>query len=100
MGYNLVMLTTIEQNRLLELENIIQTGLEEFQKVGIALFEIKESKLYREKYNTFAEYCDSVWGLKLSKANYLSQVGSVIRSLGDGNLPSKQSYAFELAILK
>ena len=46
-------LTTGENARLVELERIVREGLESFIKVGKALAEIRDSKLYKEKYPTF-----------------------------------------------
>lgn len=50
-----------ESSRLIELENIIREGQHAWLEVGIALTEIKEKRLYRNDYETFAEYCRCVW---------------------------------------
>lgn len=55
----------LSQDELLELgerEVIIQHGLKAFFEVGEALMAIREKRLYRQSYDTFAEYCDQRWG--------------------------------------
>jgi hypothetical protein len=49
-------LTTIEADRLSVLELAIETGLKTFVKVGNALLEIRDSRLYRKDFGTFEEY--------------------------------------------
>lgn len=50
-------LNTIEQDRLVELENVITKNFKGFYVVGCALAEIRASKLYRATHETFEEYC-------------------------------------------
>ncbi|MGB0259043.1 MAG: hypothetical protein ACPGES_10350, partial [Coraliomargarita sp.] len=40
-----------------------------FLKVGQAIYEIKEKKLYREQYDTFADYCEQELGISRQHAN-------------------------------
>lgn len=66
-------LTTPQANRLQELETEIQTGLDTFFKVGRALIEIRDSKLYRQKYDTFVDYVNDRWSFKSARAYQLMQ---------------------------
>jgi hypothetical protein len=58
-----------ELQRLTELEKIIEGGLQTFYEVGKALNEIRESKLYKENYKTFDDYCRERWGMSKTHAN-------------------------------
>lgn len=55
-------LSQIEQADLAQCEQVIRSGLKTYKEVGAALAEIKNQKLYRAQYGTFAAYCDAVWG--------------------------------------
>ncbi|MDE2100104.1 MAG: hypothetical protein KGL39_22810 [Patescibacteria group bacterium] len=52
-------LTTKESTRFSHLDKVIERGKKAFVEVGLALMEIKDAKLYREKFKTFDEYCTS-----------------------------------------
>lgn len=54
-------ITIQESARLVELEDVIERGLSNFIKVGEALLEIRESRLYRTDYETFEDYCREEW---------------------------------------
>lgn len=58
-----------EASRLTELEAVIQENIEGFFKVGHALKEIRESRLYRLKYATFEEYCQKRWDFSRMRAS-------------------------------
>lgn len=58
----LARMTGAERSRLKQLEDIVSENLKAMLVAWAALAEIKESKLYREQYATWAEYCISVWG--------------------------------------
>lgn len=62
---------TIQKSRFEELEEIIEEGLRTFIDVGRCFIEIKNSKLYKEKYGTFSDYCDQRWGVSISEADRL-----------------------------
>lgn len=55
-------LTSDEKNRLGELEVIIETGRDAFLRVGQALSEISQHRLYRDSHPSFEAYCLSRWG--------------------------------------
>ena len=50
-----------ELGRLDELEQVVDRGLGTFVEVGLALKEIRDSKLYRTKHATFENYCQQRW---------------------------------------
>lgn len=64
-------LTTIEQSRLELLEQQIDEGLASFIKVGQALAEIDETKLYRNQHGTFEQYCEARWNISRSRGYQL-----------------------------
>lgn len=55
-------ITLAESKRLIELEKIILDGEHTFIKVGIALAEIRDARLYKADYKTFEAYCIGKWG--------------------------------------
>lgn len=55
-------LSKIEATDLARCERVIREGLPTFRAVGEALAVIRDSRLYRTKYKTFAAYCDAAWG--------------------------------------
>ena len=74
-------LTPPEETRLEELETTIQRGLNTFVDVGLALMEIRDSKLYRKDYNTFEFYCHDKWGMNASRARQLISATETINNL-------------------
>jgi hypothetical protein len=54
-------LQALERSRLAELEQVVDRGLDTFVEVGLALREIRDSRLYRETYSTFEAYLDDRW---------------------------------------
>lgn len=88
-----------EASRFGELEDIITAGLNTFQNVGDALWEIRERKLYRCVYKTFQEYCRFRWGFSRQYAYRLMDAGQVVREMstrGDKVLPTTERQAREL----
>lgn len=52
-------LTPEELDRYQELKRVVSSGLEAFVKVGQALTEIREKKLYKCEFNTWPNFCGS-----------------------------------------
>lgn len=65
------MSTTLEKSRLSELETVIERGQQTFIDVGLALAEIRDSRLYREGFATFEDYCKERWGWNASRSRQL-----------------------------
>lgn len=96
-------LTSPERNRLTECETIIEKGLQTFVEVGIALAEIRESRLYRLTHGTFEEYCGERWQIGRSQAYRLIDSAAVVKNLspiGDIPLPTTEAQARPLTKLE
>jgi hypothetical protein len=87
-------LTTEEFKRLVDLEKLAYNN---FQAIGIALLEIRDSRLYRETHSTFESYCEDRWSLTCRRVNQLIVGQEVNRNLGT-TVPERQ--ARELSIIK
>ncbi len=70
-----------EQKRLQELEDVIEDGLQSFVGTGMALAEIRDSRLYREEFKTWDEYLRKRWALRKSYANSLISAQAVVSEL-------------------
>lgn len=56
-------LPPFHRRRLKELEHVIEEGLTTFVRVGRALQEIRNRRLYRETHRTFEDYCRERFGI-------------------------------------
>ncbi len=74
-----------EVGRLAELETIIEQGIQTFIEVGNALLEIRDSRLYRQEYTTFEEYCQKRWDLKRRRAYQLIEAAETVSTLNVQN---------------
>jgi predicted Rdx family selenoprotein len=70
-----------EQAELARLETVIAKGLETFFEVGSALLDIREKRLYRQSYSTFADYCRERWTLSARYAHQLIDSVEVVNDL-------------------
>lgn len=97
-----VSLTSIEFRRLVELEKIIEKGIRTFIEVGTALLEIKDRRLYREKFKTFEIYCHDRWGFGAHRAYQLIDASVVVQELSTtvDILPANESQARPLVGLE
>jgi hypothetical protein len=87
-----ISLTLSEQGRLQECEAIITDGLDTFVKVGNALMEIRDSKLYRQTHKTFEDYCRERWGIERRHAYRLIDSAAVVSNLCPiGHIPKSES---------
>lgn len=75
------MQNTIVKNRLLECEEVIERGLNTFVEVGAALLEIRDSRLYKDNYSTFEDYCRERWGMSRIHAHRLIESAGVVENL-------------------
>lgn len=60
---NEIALTTPEQSELDACEHVIRVGKDTFISVGLALATIRDKRLYRIEFKSFAKYCETKWGL-------------------------------------
>lgn len=74
-------LTPAEQQRLEDYEEVISAKLKAFYDVGRALAEIRDSRLYREQYSTFEEYCRDRWDMGRRTAYQLVDASSVYENV-------------------
>lgn len=92
-------ITKNESNRLCELEVEIGNGVQAFVVVGVALAEIRDSKLYRGEFATFEDYCREKWGWARRTAYQYIEAARTVQSLPENvrNCAQTESQARELA---
>ena len=79
-------LSVQEKVRLGQLELEIERNLTGFIKCGRALLEVRESRLYRERYASFAEYCRERFAIARSTADQLCRSTIVYETLTDSGV--------------
>ncbi|MEJ7871290.1 MAG: site-specific DNA-methyltransferase [Rubrobacteraceae bacterium] len=89
----------LDRRRLVELEGVIGRGLRTFIEVGGAIREIRDSRLYKEQYKTFEDYCRERWGWSRSYAHRQIEAADTVELLPIGNRPENEAQARELAPL-
>lgn len=95
-------LSVNERAALLECEAIVRHGLKAFVEVGHALAKIRDSKLYRETFGTFEDYCLATWDITDRYARNLWSAAEVVDELAKHNfavLPETESQARPLTKL-
>lgn len=93
-------LSTLETTRLAALETTIDAGMQTFVDVGSALLEIRDSRLYRQEFATFEDYCRERWGMSRSYAHRMIDAATVTENLLPiGNIPATESQARPLTSL-
>lgn len=73
--------TLDESRRLIALEKTIESGRKTFVEVGLALAEIRDSRLYRADFDTFEAYCQKKWGWKRDYCDKLISGANVVKQL-------------------
>lgn len=81
MSTDITQLTSAETERLQALETIVGEGKDAFIRVGSALGEICDSKLYRESFPTFDEYYRTRWGFTRGRAYQLIQAAATANEM-------------------
>lgn len=64
-------LTERDAARLASLEAIIESGRDSFLATGMALAQIRDSRLYRQDHETFEDYLDKRWNISRSRGYQL-----------------------------
>ena len=92
-------ITLVESKRLIELEKVIKAGKSAFVEVGVALCEIRQSRLYRCEFSTFEDYCRQKWGFTRQYANQIIAGAGAVKDLPEGleTMVSNERQARELA---
>lgn len=78
---NVSPLTVTEEARYAELNAVVQQHKEAFYKVGLALQDIRDQRLYRKKYKSFKEYCKQELGFSRAQGNRLITAAQVITEM-------------------
>lgn len=74
-------LTKGEKARLDELCGVVDRGIKGFFEVGMALGEIRESRLYRETHNNFEDFCRERWDIGKTYAHGQIQAYQVVENV-------------------
>lgn len=95
-------ITVAELARLGELEQVVETGLTVFTKVGNALLEIRDSRLYRQQFATFEAYCRERWGFERRQAYRLIDAAAAVSHVSNWTqtVPQTESQARPLTRLE
>lgn len=90
-----------ERDELQALESTIERGLKTFMQTGEALARVRDRRLYREKYETFEQYCQERWGFRREVADRYVRAAAVVAVTNPTGLapPATESVARELAPL-
>ena len=84
-------LSLTEQNALARCERVItEHGPAAFVKVGLALMEIRDQRLYRLTHETFEDYCCARWGFKRAHAARLITAAGVATCLPLGDIANER----------
>lgn len=86
---------SLETRRLSDLEIVIERGQQTFIEVGLALAEIRDSRLYREAFATFEDYCRGRWGWGASHARNLIGSAEAIAEMASATIVALPSVANE-----
>jgi hypothetical protein len=99
-------LSPTERKAFTKCEAIIDEGMrtigEKMFDVGQALIEVREGKLYKADFKTFAEYCSAKLNISRSYANYLASAAAVRTNLATmvDDLPANERQVRPLLTLK
>jgi len=90
-------LTTIESAELAQREAVIAKGVDTFREVGEALQAIRDQRLYRAEFGTFAEYCEKKWQMSRIHAHRMIEASEIVSVLPMGNKITTERTAREVA---
>ena len=95
-----------DQQRLAELEEVIERGAVTFFEVGEALREIQKKDLHRGSHKSFEDYCEDRWGFTARRAYQMIEcvvvrenLRTMVRTNCPSSLPSNERQIRELAAL-
>lgn len=87
-------LTRAESATLNKLEDVLTTARRWAVEEAQALVQIRDARLYRDRYRTFEEYAEQRWGYDKSYLYRLCQWGQAVANLSPtGNFPQRESQA-------
>jgi len=92
-------LNTIETNRLKKLEEIIERGQNTFMLVGKAVMEVKLTRLWRQDYHSWDEYCAKRWGWTRQRVHQIEKSSETVGLLPENvaQMVDNEKAARELA---
>jgi histone H3/H4 len=90
-------LTSVESERLAALERDIEAGQRTFIKMGTALAEIRDNRLYKSQFKTFEEYCREKWNFSRAHAYRLIDAAEIAKKLSPVSDILSERVARELA---
>lgn len=96
-------LSPAEVDRLSELEQVVERGVQTFVEVGNALAEIRDQRLYRAEHATFEGYCRERWSMGRSHAYRMIDAAEVVKAvspIGDIDPPSSEAVVRELVPIR
>lgn len=88
-----------DRQRLKSLERTIQAGIATFHKVGSALAEIRDGRLYRATHPSFGAYCQDRWGFSKQHGLRLIDAADVADDLAPVGAVANEAQARELVPL-
>jgi len=71
-------MTQEETERLAALEDVIRKDLKGFVRVGLALKEIRDGRLYRGKYTAWKDYLKSEWDISKAYSDYHIRAADIV----------------------
>jgi hypothetical protein len=74
-----------------ECKAIVTDGISNFYRVGEALREIRDSKLYLVEYTTFEECCRDIWDYSKSRAYQAIDYATVVNVISQKQKPNEKS---------
>jgi 16S rRNA G966 N2-methylase RsmD len=77
-------LTDDERHELEKHEAVIESGLQTFYSVGMALLAIRDKSLYRQQFKTFEAYCAERWNMGRRNAYQLMSAVEVVENVRHG----------------
>lgn len=99
-------LAPAEVEELLLCEAVIERGLRDFETMGRALRAVRDKRLYRERFGTFAAYCQARWEMEVRQAQRLMAGAEIVEELSKVQgtmskvvLPASERHARPLAVL-
>ena len=94
------LLVASESQRRDELEATITRGMASFVEVGLALTEIRNSRLYRSTHESFDKYCKDKWEMGKAYCNRLADAAGVTQTLAPiGVIPRNEAQIRPLTVL-
>ncbi len=94
-------LSPSESTRLEKCEAVIKKGLRTFVEVGNALLEIRDSRLYRQEFDTFEDYCRKRWQMSYRRAAQLMDAAEIVSNLNNcSETPTHESQVRPLTKLE